>query len=110
MTYKHLKIDKKEMITIVYLNRPEKLNALNGELHDELYALTEELQTDTETRVVIFSSTGKHFCVGADIKDPAAAERWKTATRLQKQRYLKNGPRTIRCIQEIDQITIAAIL
>lgn len=94
---------------VVSLNRPEKFNALNGALYEELIALTEALQTDVETRVVIITGEGRHFCVGADVTNADEAKQWQAATRMQKQRYLKSGPRTIRCIQEIDQITIAAI-
>lgn len=109
MAYENLSVEKKGPISVVHLNRPEKLNALNHDLHNELYALTEELQRDTETRVVVFTGKGKHFCAGSDLTDALMVERFSTATRLEKLRYMKTGPRTIRSIYEINQITIAAI-
>lgn len=109
MAYKNLVVEKNGPISVVHLNRPDKLNALNQDLHNELFALTEALQEDTQTRVVVFTGKGRHFCAGADLKDAANIERFSSATRLQKLRYMKTGPRTIRSIYEINQITIAAI-
>jgi len=70
MEYKHLLIEKRDdHITIVTLNRPDQLNALNSILMREIEQVTGEFQRDTETRVVIFTGTGKHFSVGADLKE-----------------------------------------
>ena len=70
MEYKHLLIEKRDdHIAVVTLNRPDQLNALNSSLMREIETLTEEFQKDTETRVVIFTGTGKHFSVGADLKE-----------------------------------------
>lgn len=108
MTYKHLEIEKRGSISTVYLNRPEKLNTLSQEVHDELFAFTEALHGDTNTRVVIFMGRGGNFSAGSDLSDPTMAAQFE-ATRLQRLRYMKSGPRTIRGIYEIHQITIAAI-
>ncbi|HXK33632.1 MAG TPA: enoyl-CoA hydratase/isomerase family protein, partial [Dehalococcoidia bacterium] len=51
----------------VTLNRPEKLNALDVETHDELQALCRQLADDPETRVVIFTGAGRAFSAGADL-------------------------------------------
>lgn len=108
MAYKNLEIERREFISIVYLNRPEKMNTLSQEVHNELFALSEALHGDDETRVVVFTGKGKNFSAGSDLSDPAMAEQIN-ATRLQKLRFMRSGPRTIRGIYEINQITIAAI-
>ena len=105
MEYKHLLIEKRDdHIAIVTLNRPEQLNTLNSTLMSEIEHLTEEFQEDTETRVVIFTGAGKHFCVGVDLK-----EQKPPSTLLEQTRAKQIGPRMIRKIFMMDQITIAAI-
>ena len=54
--------------TITY-NRPEVLNAINGELRQDLNAAWEQFRGDDEAWVGIVTGAGKAFCVGADLKD-----------------------------------------
>ena len=105
MEYKHLLIEKRDdHIAIVTLNRPDQLNTLNSTLMKEIEYLTEEFQGDTETRGVIFTGAGKHFSGGADLKEGR-----KPSTLLEQTRAKQIGPRMIRKIFMMDQITIAAI-
>jgi methylglutaconyl-CoA hydratase len=65
-----LLVRREEGIVFATLNRPDKLNALNKEIFDELSALVARLETDKTARVVILSGAGeKSFCVGADLKE-----------------------------------------
>jgi E-phenylitaconyl-CoA hydratase len=54
--------------TITY-NRPEVLNAINGELRQDLNAAWNRFREDEEAWVGIVTGTGKAFCVGADLRD-----------------------------------------
>lgn len=56
----------------VRMNRPERLNALNIELIQDLLKIFKDLQLDRQTRVVILSGEGKGFCSGADLQAFAA--------------------------------------
>ncbi len=49
------------------LNRPERLNALNGTMVEELWDYFSGLQTDYSRRVVIMRGAGKAFCAGLDL-------------------------------------------
>ena len=44
----------------VTLNRPEKLNAINVQMHDDLQQVCRELQGDHETRVVILAGSAAY--------------------------------------------------
>ena len=57
-------------IAVVTLNRPEKLNALNYGLVEELHHTLEELNADHECRVVVLTGAGRGFCSGLDLTDP----------------------------------------
>ncbi|MBK5287637.1 MAG: enoyl-CoA hydratase/isomerase family protein [Acidimicrobiia bacterium] len=54
--------------TITY-NRPQALNAINGELRQDLNAAWERFRADEEAWVGIVTGAGRAFCVGADLKD-----------------------------------------
>ena len=60
---------------------------------------------DADTRVVIFSGSGKHFSSGADLSDPGDA--YKVPLVLRRRR-MRMGERAIKALLAIDQITIAA--
>jgi enoyl-CoA hydratase/carnithine racemase len=51
------------------LNRPERLNALNERMIEELGLFFDRLADDRETRVVILRGAGRAFCAGWDLKD-----------------------------------------
>ena len=54
------------LVTIT-LNRPEKLNAINVTMHDELQQVCRELQDDIDARVVIITGAGRAFSSGAEL-------------------------------------------
>jgi enoyl-CoA hydratase/carnithine racemase len=53
----------------VRLNRPERHNALNGELMDALIGAAAELAKDSSVRVVVLSGNGRSFCSGLDMSN-----------------------------------------
>lgn len=55
-------------ITSITLNRPEKRNAMNAQMIDELSTALKEAAYDDQTRIVMISGNGEHFCAGADIQ------------------------------------------
>ncbi len=56
-------------IGMLTLNRPDRLNAINLAMLDELYKLFRDLDEQPEIRVIIMTGEGKGFCSGADLKD-----------------------------------------
>src|SRR5262249_59622148 len=67
-TYQTLLVDKKDGVTTVTLNRPEKRNAMSPQLHREMYDCLTDLKYDTETRVIVITGAGESFCAGQDLK------------------------------------------
>ncbi len=67
MKYKTIETDRKDFIATIWLNRPEKHNAFDNLMIEELtYAFTGLSKTD-DLRVVILRGKGKSFCAGADL-------------------------------------------
>lgn len=108
MDYRYLTVERSNGIATVTMNRPDKGNMLSMEMMNELVRVAEEFHEDMETRVVIFTGAGKSFCLGIDLNDP---EHIKTATGplLARQRKFSTGPRMIRALYSMSQVTIAAI-
>lgn len=50
------------------LSRPDELNTMNLAFFEELAALTREVGDTGRARVLVVSSTGKHFCAGLDVR------------------------------------------
>ena len=61
-------------IAVLTLNRPDKLNALNHELVEELHAALEGIGADNDCRVMVLTGAGRGFCSGLDLTDPNPAQ------------------------------------
>lgn len=73
MTYQNLLYEKDSGISIISINRPQALNALNDAAYGELYALFQEIEKDTEVRAVIITGSGeKSFIAGTDVTSMAS--------------------------------------
>ncbi|HUR78565.1 MAG TPA: enoyl-CoA hydratase-related protein [Acidimicrobiales bacterium] len=62
-------------ITLLTLNRPDKLNAMNEALIDRFYERLDEVENDAECRVVILTGAGRGFCAGLDLTGFGGAPR-----------------------------------
>lgn len=69
----------------IRLDRPDKLNAMNGELISELASALAQSAKEEQVRVVLITGSGKDFCAGLDLvaldkgNDACAAEHVETA-------------------------------
>ncbi len=58
-----------EHVTVVTLNRPDRLNAMSIDLVIALHDVLEEAAADNDCRVVVLTGAGRAFCSGLDLKD-----------------------------------------
>ena len=65
--YKCFQIDIENHIANLVLSRPNELNTMSRDFWVELGDVLEEINRNSEVRVVVMSSTGKHFCAGMDL-------------------------------------------
>lgn len=59
-------------VTRIFLNRPEKVNALHAAALDSLLQIVKGLEADPNLRVVVLGGRGKAFCGGADVQELSA--------------------------------------
>jgi 2-(1,2-epoxy-1,2-dihydrophenyl)acetyl-CoA isomerase len=72
MTYDHLLISTTNGVRTIMLNRPERLNAVNPRLADELPRAIDDAATDDAVRVIVITGAGRGFCAGLDLSEPPA--------------------------------------
>jgi enoyl-CoA hydratase/carnithine racemase len=68
-----LRIDRNDGVVTVTLDRPEKKNAANTRMWEELQATLDEVEANDADRVLVITGAGGAFCSGADLADPEAA-------------------------------------
>jgi|ERR1700679_1590802 2-(1,2-epoxy-1,2-dihydrophenyl)acetyl-CoA isomerase len=73
MTYQTILFKKSGGIARLTLNRPERLNSFNTQMHEEVRASLSEVEQDKDVRVLVLSGTGRGFCAGQDLSDLAVA-------------------------------------
>ncbi|GFD82559.1 enoyl-CoA hydratase [Tenacibaculum sp. KUL118] len=67
MKYSTLEVKQEGHIAHVVLNRPEAMNSMIPEFWTELPAAIREIDDNADARVIVISSTGKHFSAGMDL-------------------------------------------
>jgi len=68
MKYKALIYEKADRVAKITLNRPDKMNALNTQLMQELVEAVGQASKDDEVRAVVITGAGRGFCSGADFR------------------------------------------
>ena len=60
-------VTESDHIAHIVLNRPDELNTMTPDFWAELPQLVDEISNRGVARVIVLSSTGRHFCAGMDI-------------------------------------------
>jgi len=97
MAYETLIVESPEPgVTLIRLNRPQALNALNGQLMDELTAALDAAEADPAVGCMVITGSDRAFAAGADIKEMASksyadvygedfiTRNWERASRCRK--------------------------
>ena len=69
MSYETILVEKKGAVTLVTLNRPQALNALNSAVLKELIDVFAAYDADPDQRCLVLTGSEKAFAAGADIKE-----------------------------------------
>ena len=110
MEYEDLLVEKEGHIAIITLNQPEKLNAMNPQMLQEITQLLAELRRDTATRFVILTGSGRAFSAGADISGRGTTPPEAAKAVSHEQRLVQMASHDmIRSYLNLEQITIAAV-
>ena len=70
MTYEHILVEAEDGVAILTLNRPEKLNAMNRKLQQELHHAVKQMETDDAVGCIVITGAGERaFSAGGDIHE-----------------------------------------
>jgi enoyl-CoA hydratase len=104
MAYETLLFEKRDGIGFLTVNRPQKLNALNRQVLNELETCLRTVATDEEVRAVILTGAGeKAFIAGADISELAEQ------TPLSGREMAARGQRLFDFIENLGKPVLAAV-
>ena len=112
MSYKEIIYSVEGKVAIITLNRPDAMNALTLNTHEELNNAIEEANGDSQIKVIVLTGTGRGFCSGDDVKEiflspeqRALKGREVTLKQLQGDYFPSGGHK----LMEINKPSIAAV-
>jgi len=103
-----LRLEDRNGVSLITIDRPEKLNALNYETIDALMHVLDEIEADDAIRVVILTGAGdKAFCAGADIPQFAGSIRRGLEPALRE--FVQRGQNLTRRVESFPKPVIVAV-
>ncbi len=109
MAYETILYDVEDHVLTITLNRPERLNAFNGEMLHEMVDAFDRADADDDIRCIIVTGAGRGFCAGADLG--AGGDTFNADSRDDRESGLNpdgGGQLTLR-IFELKKPIIAAV-
>ena len=107
-----LSVERDGAVLRVWLDRPERRNALDTATLEALTGLYQGLQRDFRTRVVVLGGRGPSFCAGADRRSPPGSERMTASSGAgdrERRQAAQIGWRACRAIEECEVVTLARV-
>ncbi len=93
MNFETIKFELKENgIGILTLNRPDKLNALNFQMIEDLHSILDKLMVNLDCRVLILKAAGRGFCAGLDLKESTVLQSKKKPEELKEKFFFMRAP------------------
>lgn len=96
-------------IRILTLDRPERLNAMDGALIDQLHDRIADLRADDSARVVILTGSGRGFCAGLDLRDASPTGLAASGGRGRMQRGMDVQQRIAGLVPALRSLRIPVI-
>lgn len=91
------------------LNKPQKLNALDPQMLDELLAALAEIACNDDTSTVVLTGAGRAFSAGVDVASPFFFEHRGGASAYAATRVLGRQHQLIEALYGLPQLTVAGI-
>lgn len=110
MRFETILFRKEDHIATITLNRPDKLNAVNEKMFDEIAEAVADVGRDDEMRVLILTGAGRAFCAGADLRPEEGEQLLREPNAEAVRRGVRHASRgCIQGLQELPQPTIAMV-
>ena len=109
MGFECITYENKDSIAYITLNRPEKLNALNGQLLSEFREIIQVIEVDPDVRVVILTGAGRAFSAGFDIERSSDDSSTEEITPEKWREHLQTFVDTFMMVWNLGKPVIAAV-
>lgn len=112
MGYEHLEVEQDGHVATLWLNRPEKLNALSEDMWVDIPMAVADLNEDDTIRVIIIAGRGTAFTVGIDVNMLASIQKpgpSAAAGNMQIYREVKRLQETVNCLADSPKPVLAAV-
>ena len=90
-TFETLTLELEDGIAVMTLNRPEKLNAFNTQMMQDMIAAFDATDASDDVRVVIVTGAGRAFCAGADLSAGAETFNYDARDALHRAARMRDG-------------------
>src|ERR1051325_7428262 len=90
-TFETLLLDVEDGIATITLNRPEKLNAFNTQMMNDMIAAFDATDADDRVRAVIVTRAGRAFCAGADLSAGAETFNYDARAAADREARMRDG-------------------
>ena len=109
MAYEYFAIERHGHTATLWLNRADKLNAMNPAFWNELPGVMRELDADPGVRAIVIAGKGKSFTVGLDIKAMSGTLFGEQESRFALLDEIARLQRSISAVAECTKPVIAAV-
>jgi 2-(1,2-epoxy-1,2-dihydrophenyl)acetyl-CoA isomerase len=100
--YQHLSVHDTGNVRTITLDRPDRLNAVNGALAQSLGDALHDAGTEDIVRVVVITGSGRGFCAGLDLSEPPALPSATRAERLDPYAWVGTWvQRVVACAKPV---------
>jgi enoyl-CoA hydratase len=112
VSYEHLEVERDGAVATLWLNRPDKLNAMSEDMWADIPEAMAELDDEDDVRVIILAGRGESFTVGIDLDMLASIQPTGPSPATgNRQLYnlIRRLQRTASCFADSPKPVIAAI-
>lgn len=101
--YQDIVVEKRDSVSLIYLNRPDKRNAMTYRMVKELRDAFSRIEDDKTVRAVVLTGKGKAFCAGGDTGE------FLTNTIAQTEKFQRENLELWRQMEKLRKPIIAAV-
>jgi enoyl-CoA hydratase len=116
MTYNCFNVEIADHVAHIQLKRPDELNTMTRDFWNELPEIVNDINDNARARVIVISSTGRHFSAGMDLSvftSPAASTGGDKVETGRQRHMLRDWVKTLQgsfsCLDEARMPTLIAI-
>jgi enoyl-CoA hydratase len=111
-SFETLLVERVDRLLIVTLNRPDSLNAINGDMHHELDGLFQRVRDDEMVGAVLLRGAGRAFSAGGDVKgmaNTAAGSDGSDRSEVSKATAFLQSKRLLMSLLDVEQPIVSAV-